>query len=66
MMGKIIVNTAIYHNFPYCLKFFCLALLGILTHNCIDDYPLYYFTIIVTLNVTRRLEGYRYMLRGGT
>ena len=56
-------NHCLYCNllqFPYCFKFFCLALLGILTNNHIDDYP-YSFAIIVTLNVTRRLEGYRYM-----
>ena len=49
-------------QFPYSSKFFCLTSLGILTLNYIGDYPCYYFTIIVTLNVTRRLEGYRYML----
>ena len=61
-VGKIIVNTAIYRNFLVVPNFFCLTSLSILTHNYVYDYPSYYFTIIKTLNVTRRLEGYRYML----
>ena len=35
MMGKIIVNTAIYHNLLAVPNLFCLTLLDILTHSYI-------------------------------
>ena len=57
MMAKIIVYVAIYHNFLNSCKFFCLASLGILAHIYIMI-----TLVIATLNVARRLQGYRCML----
>ena len=62
MMEKNYCLNYILLQFPYGSNFFCHVLLSISTHNYVDDYPCCYFTNTATLNVTRRHEGYRYML----